>query len=132
MKERKAILFGLLNLVQGAAIGAIPLVVPSRDARVNWVLYAVAGAMLLAGPALVVAGRFGRIIAAAACLLHLLAGLASAALIASSAAYLYGIYGAYGRDMGRVAFVVALFALVVFWLIPAHELAWLRGRGRSA
>jgi hypothetical protein len=132
MRERKAILFGVLNLVQGAAIGAIPVIVPSRDAAVNWALGTVAVAMLLAGPALVFAGRYGRVAAAAACLLHLLTGIVVAALVASSAAYLYGIYGSYGRDLGTIAFVVAVFALIVFSLIPAHELAWLRGRGKGA
>ncbi|MDD5310092.1 MAG: hypothetical protein PHU25_22470 [Deltaproteobacteria bacterium] len=132
MRERKTILFGVLNLVQGTAIGAIPVIVPSRDVAVNWALGAVAAVMLVAGPALVFGGRYGRITSAAACFVHLLAGLVATTLIASSAAYLYGIYGAYGRDLGRIAFVVALFALIVFWLIPAHELVWLGNRRKGA
>ena len=132
MRDRKTILFGALNLVQGAAIGAIPLLAPSRYAWVNWALGGLSAVMLLAGPALVLAGRYGRIAAAVACLLHIGAGLALAALAASSAAYLYGIYGAYGRDLGKIAFVVAGFVLIVFWLVPAHELAWLRGKGKGS
>jgi hypothetical protein len=127
-KDKKLIVFGLLNLVQGALTGAIPLVVSSRAGQVDWVLGVAAILMLVAGPALVFGGRWGRRFAAVVCLLHWVVGLAAAALIASSASYLYGIYGHHGHAVGSLAFVVALMVLVVFWLIPGHELAFLRRR----
>jgi hypothetical protein len=130
-KDKKLLLFGVLNLVQGALIGAIPLVVSSRSTPVDWVLALAAILMMVAGPALVLGGQWGRRFAAAVCLLHWVIGLAAAALIASSASYLYGIYGHHGHSVGSLAFVMAVIVLVVFWLIPAHELAYLRARGSA-
>ena len=126
MKDKKIILFGVLNLVQGAAVGAIPVFVVSREPLVNWILGVVAVAMLLAGPAIVVGGRIGRIVAASACLINMLTGTVFAALVVGSASYLYGIYGRHGSTVGAIAFVLAAFVLVLFWLIPAHELHFLR------
>ncbi len=132
MKHKKTtIIFGILNLVHGAIICAIPLVVPSREPLVNWLLGAVAASMLLAGPALVMGGRIGRMAAAFACLISGFLGTAFAMLIIGSASYLYGIYGRQGHSIGSIAFVIAGFVLVAFWLIPAHELAFLKKQERS-
>ena len=128
MSDRKLLLFGALNLLHGLLVGAVPLLVPSREPVVNWVIGAAAVSMLAAGPALVFAGRLGRRIAVFACLLNWLVGLAAAGLIVFSAAYLYGIYGRHGHAIGSIAFVVALLVLIVFWLIPAHEIHFLRRR----
>ena len=51
-----------------------------------------------------------------------------AALIASAATYLYGIYGHHGHALGSMAFVLTIVSLIVFWLIPAHELSFIRKR----
>lgn len=126
MFNHKNLLFGGLNLVQGALIGSIPLLVASREPAVNWVLAGVAILMLVSGPALVFAGRIGRIVAAIACLVHGLTGTIIAALVAFAASYLYGIYGRHGVAVGSVASVGAVFILVVFWLVPAHELRYLK------
>lgn len=131
MSDRKLLLFGALNLLHGLLVGAVPLLVPSREPVVNWVIGAAAVSMLAAAPALVFAGRLGRRIAAIACLLNWLVGLAAAGLIVFSAAYLYGIYGRHGHAIGSIAFVVALLVLIVFWLIPAHEIHFLRRRAAS-
>lgn len=127
-KDRKLLAFGALNLVQGLLVGAIPVLVSSRAQQVDWALGVAAILMLVAGPALVFGGRWGRRFAAVVCLLHWVIGLAAAALIASSASYLYGIYGHHGHSVGALAFVIAAIVLVLFWLIPGHELAFLRRR----
>ena len=126
MNNRMTIAFGALNLVQGALVGAIPLVVPSREPSINWLLGAAAITMLISGPALIFLGRIGRIVAAASCLFHGLLGTAFATLVAVSASYLYGIYGRHGHAAGSIAFAIAVVGLIVFWLIPAHELHFLR------
>jgi len=131
LKDSRLILFGALNVVQGALVGAIPLLASSRSPQVNWALGVTAILMVVAGPALVFGGRWGRRFAGAVCLLHWIIGLAAAALIASSASYLYGIYGHHGHAVGALAFVLAVVVLIVFWLIPGHEIAFLRGRARS-
>ena len=126
MKDRSNAVFGVLNLAQAALIGAVPMVAPSREPLVNWVLGAAAVVIALAGPALVFAGRPGRIYAAVACLIHWLLGTVLSALIIASASYLYGIYGRHGHSIGSIAFVLAFMVLVAFWLIPLHELNFLR------
>jgi hypothetical protein len=50
----------------------------------------------------------------------------------ASSSYLYGIYGQLGHSIGAIGFVIALWVLVVFWLIPGHELHFLRQRGLDA
>ncbi|MFO8071564.1 MAG: hypothetical protein R6V85_06775 [Polyangia bacterium] len=131
--EGKRILFAVLNAVQGLLVGAIPLLVPSRSEAINAVLWAVAAASLLAAPAILLSGGWGRWVAAAACLANWLTGLAFAALTAWSASYLYGIYGRHGHAVGSIAFVIAGVVLILFWLIPLHELHYLaRGSGRGA
>ncbi|MBW2277740.1 MAG: hypothetical protein JRF63_09630 [Deltaproteobacteria bacterium] len=130
-KDKRLLVFGALNLVQGALVGAIPLLVSSRAPHVDWALIVAAILMLVAGPGLVFGGSWGRRFAAVVCLLHWVIGLAAAALLASSASYLYGIYGHHGHAVGSLAAVMAVMVLIVFWLIPAHELAYLRGRGAA-
>lgn len=128
LRDKKLLAFGALNIVQGLLVGAIPVLVSSRAQQVDFALGVAAILMLVAGPALVFGGRWGRRFAAVVCLLHWVIGLAAAALIASSASYLYGIYGHHGQSVGALAFVVAAMVLVLFWLIPGHELAFLRRR----
>ena len=128
MKDKKIVLFSILNVFQGSLIGAIPLVVSSREPAVNYVLFAIAGIMILAGPALAFGGRIGFKVAAIACMIQGAVGTVFAALIASAATYLYGIYGHHGHALGSMAFVLVIISLIVFWLIPAHELNFLRKR----
>jgi hypothetical protein len=120
-------LFGVLNVLQGALVGAIPFVATSREALVNVVIWAAGALMILSGPLLVLAGRWGRRIAAAVCLLYWVLGLIGVGLIVASASYLFGIYGHHGAAAGALATVLALLVAVVFWLLPAHELHFLRG-----
>ncbi len=129
MKSVKNILFGVLNLVQGAMVGLIPLLIPSRSESINNFLVGVAVVMLLAGPLLVFAGKWGRIYAIFACLFYWLFGLVAICVVVFSASYLYGIYGHYGQTAGILAGVTALFLAVMFWLIPAHELHFLKKAG---
>ncbi len=131
VKDKSLLLFGALNLLQGGVIGAIPLIVESREPAANWLLGAVAVLMIAAGPALVFGGRVGRIIATSACLVHGIAGTILAALVLGSASYLYGIYGHHGHSAGAIAFVLAAVMLLVFWLVPAHELHFLRKQGQT-
>jgi hypothetical protein len=132
MPDRTAWLFFVLNLVQATVIGAIARYVPSRSPTVNAVLWAAAGVMLVAAAALPVRKPWARAVAAVACIAHGAVGLLGAALIFASASYLYGIYGYHGQALGGIALGLAAVVLVVFWLIPAHELAWLRQKGLKA
>lgn len=128
-----AALFGALLVVQGLLVGAFPVLAPSRSPAINWVVAALAVLALVAGPALAFGGRLGRIVAAAVCLAHWVAGLVLALLVASSASYLYGIYGHHGRSLGAIALVIVAVVMIVFWLIPGHALHFLgknRGAGR--
>jgi MFS family permease len=126
IKEKKDMVFAVLNLVQGGLVGLIPLFVSSREPLVNWLLGGIAVVMILAGPLLLFGRRIGRRLVVVACLLHVAAGTVFAALVASSASYLYTIYGHHGQSVGMLAFVVAIVVLIVFWLIPIHELHYLK------
>jgi cation transport ATPase len=129
--DKKTIGYGVLCIVQGLLVGAIPVLVSSRLPHVDWVLGALAIMTLVAGPALVFGGRFGRVLTGVVCLLHWLVGLVVAVLILSSASYLYGIYGHHGHSVGALGFVFTVVALVLFWLIPGHLLGYVR-RERAA
>jgi len=127
-REGKLILYGVLNVVEAALVGAVPLVAPARSGALNWVLGAAAVLMLAAAPALVFGGNVGRRIALGVCLAYWAAGLVLAALIVASASYLYGLYGHTGQSAAAIAFVVAAMVLVLFWLIPGHEIHYLTRR----
>jgi len=118
--------FSLLNIFQGALVGVVPIIVPSRLDPVNWALYTAAALMIASGPALMFAGTWGKRIAAGVCLLYWLMGLFGAVLVGMSASYLYGIYGYHGHAAGSLAVVIAVILLIVFWLIPSHELYYLK------
>ena len=128
LKNKQNILFGVLNLVQGLLVGALPVLVPSRADIFNWIFGAAAILMLLAGPALIFAGKWGARLAAAACLVHWIIGLATAALTFFSASCIYGIYGHQGKSLGAIGFVIVIVIMIVFWLIPGHELHYLRNQ----
>jgi len=123
--DKKVVLYGALNIVEGALVGAIPLVAPSRVGGINWAIGAAALLMIIAGPALVLGGRTGRRAALGICYLYWAIGLALAALVVASASHLYGMYGNFGTSAGAIAFALALMVMVVFWLIPAHEIHFL-------
>jgi hypothetical protein len=130
-RDGKLILFGVLNVIEAALVGAIPLVVPARSSALNWTLGAAAVLMLAAAPALVFGGRKGRRLAVAACLVYWVLGLVFAALIFAAASYLYGLYGRTGQSAAAIAFVVAAMVLVLFWLIPGHEIHFLKRRSEE-
>jgi len=97
---------------------------------IDGVLWTLAGAMMVTAGMLMFTDRAGRIVAAVVCLAYWLAGAAFAVLVAMSAAYLYGIYGGIGQALGIVAWAVVALVGVLFWLIPSHQLAWLRSCSR--
>ena len=130
-RDGKLILFSVLNVIEAMLVGAIPLVAPARSAALNWTLGAAAVLMLAAAPALLFGGRFGRRLAMAVCLVYWLLGLAFAALIVAAASYLYGLYGRTGQSAAAIAFVVAAMVLVLFWLIPGHEIHFLKRRSEK-
>ena len=128
-ENRSKLLYGVLNIVQGALVGAIPLMVSSRIEVVNTLLMVVAGLMILAGPALFFGGTWGKRYAAGICILYWIAGLVGVSAVVFSASYLYGIYGRHGASAGGMAFVLAALLMVLFWLIPGHELHYLKKSG---
>jgi len=130
-REGKLILYGVLNVVEAALVGAIPLVAPARSSALNWTLGAVAALMVVAAAAILFGGRIGRRIALGVCFAYWAAGLALAALIVASASYLYGLYGHTGQSAAAIAFVVAALVLVLFWLIPGHEIHYLTRRAEK-
>lgn len=93
---------------------------------VNGVLYFAAALMVGATLGLLFGGQTGRKIAVGLCALHGLIGTAFSMLICGSASYLYGIYGRHGQTVGTIAFVLVGVVFIVFWLLPAHEIWFLK------
>jgi len=127
-RSRALRVFAVLNLCQAALIGSLPLVASSREPLVNGVLFFAAALMALAGLALLFAGTTGRRIAIVFCAIHGFVGTVFSMLIMGSASYLYGIYGRHGHAVGTIAFVLVVVVFIVFWLLPAHEIWFLRQR----
>lgn len=125
----RLLLFVALDLLSGGVVGALPFLLPSTSAITDGVLVVLGAAMLLAGPAMMWGGRPGRWFAAGVCLAWWAAGAVLAALLAASAGYLVGIYGAMGQALAAVAGVVMVLVMVVFWLVPGHQLSLLRRWG---
>ena len=126
MNESATVRFAVLDLVQAGLVAAIPWLVPSGSLVIDGVFWTLAALMVVAAPTLVFGGRTGRIVAGVVCVVYWVAGAALVVGIGSSAAYLTGIYGTLGKTLGAAAWLLAALVAVLFWLIPAHELVWLR------
>ena len=122
----RVLLFAGLDVVLGCMVGAFPFLVPGDSRAIDLTLAALGVLMVLAGPALVFGGRPGRLYAIGACLAYWLAGAVLVVLLATSAAWLWGIYEAMGEALAMAAVAIAVLVMVVFWLVPGHQLAFLR------
>ena len=110
---------------------AIPWLLPSRSSLLNGGLVALGALMLISGPLLIWAGRLGRLVAASACLLNWAVGTVFSVLILASASYLAEAFGRMGSTVAGLSLVLVALTVVLFWLLPLHELHALRKSGAS-
>lgn len=127
-------IYGGLNLA--FAIGyviAVATIVASRHATDRALLWSLPVWSALAGAGALLGGRWGWRLACGGC-----AGLLAIATwllvaIVVDAAFLAGVYGALGAQAAGFALIAGLLVIELVALVPALELAWLRGRaGRRA
>jgi hypothetical protein len=103
-------------------------VIPNRHAWAQAMLY---GFPLLAaamGVAMIVRGTWGWRIAAGACGLMLGLTVVLLALVLMSAAFLAGVYGAFGEAASMMALVGAALVIELLALLPAFQLKYLMTR----
>ena len=122
-------LYGALDLGFAALYAFLGFgVAASRSTGFQLALGAVIALLAASGVALVVGARGARalgIVAAGALLAFALAVLVG--LVASSA-YLWGVYGPFGRGLALAALVVAALVVELFALLPLFQLRFLLAR----
>jgi hypothetical protein len=101
---------------------------PTRHAGGRALLWAIVITIAVMGAATLWRSRWGWRIAAGACGLLLALQVALLALLVSSAAFLAGVYGAFGRGAAVLTLVVAALTIQLVGLLPALQLKFLMTR----
>lgn len=108
-------------------------VIPSRHGSTQLLLSSVIAAVLAMGIAMLIRSPFGRRVAIVGCLVLLALELVILVSIVASAAFLAGVYGAFGRGGALLALVGAALTIQFIALLPAFQLKYLLSRaGRRA
>ena len=118
--------YGLLDLLFAALYVWLGyFIVPSRSPAFRIVLTSVVASLVVAGLALVIGGdesRAARKLGIFACVLLLLFALGGVVLLASSSAFLFGVYGAMGQGLAVGALLVAALWVELCGLLPLFQL----------
>lgn len=108
-------------------------VAPSRSMAFRVALAGVIGLLGAAGVANLFGGepsRVARRLGIVACSVLLLFTLVGVVLLASSCAFLFGVYGALGRSLGIGALLFAALWVELFGLLPLFQLRFHLAQGR--
>lgn len=106
---------------------------PTRHLAGQVLLWGMVVTVVLMGAATLTRNRWGWRVAAGACGLLLLLELVLLGLILASAAFLAGVYGAFGRGAATMALLAALLTIQGVALLPAFQLKFLMTRaGRKS
>jgi hypothetical protein len=131
MNHKGAIPIGLLDLAGAGLYGYLFFgLVPSRHGGFSLLAAVVCAGLALGGIGMLSRKRAGFIIGAVGSALLLLSGLFIILGLATSAAYLSGIYGGFGRGSAVVLVVLCLLVFIVICLLPALQLRWVLKRVR--
>ncbi|MCE9572067.1 MAG: hypothetical protein K8W52_02810 [Deltaproteobacteria bacterium] len=127
-------IYGGLNLgfavLYAVAVASIVASRHATDRALLWTLPLWSG---VAGAGVLLGGRWGWRLACGGCLGLLAIATWLLLAIAVDAAFLAGVYGALGASAVGFALIAGLLVIELVALVPALELAWLRGRaGRRA
>lgn len=119
-----------MALVYAVVITRVTPPFRAGPALFGWLLV---GAAALMGVGMVLRSRWGWRISVGACGLLLALEVALLVLILSSAAFLSGVYGSFGKAGAGLAIVGALFSIQMIALLPGLQLKFLlTGAGRRA
>jgi hypothetical protein len=111
----------------------INFVAPTRHGSGKLLLWAIVGSVGLMGVGMLMKGRWGWRAAAGASGLLLVLELLLLIGILMSAAFLAGVYGAFGRGASMIAILAAVLTIQMIALLPALQLKYLCTRaGRRA
>jgi hypothetical protein len=126
--------YAAIDLVLAASYAVlITAISPTRHAGGRALLWGIVIAIAVMGAATLWRSKWGWRIAAGACGLLLALQVALLALLVSSAAFLAGVYGAFGRGAAVLTLVVAALTVQLVGLLPAFQLKFLMTRaGRRA
>lgn len=103
-------------------------VIPNRHAWAQLLMYGFPLMAAAMGVAMLVRGTWGWRIAAGACAAMLVLTVAVLALVLVSAAFLSGVYGAFGKAASMMALVAAALIVELIALLPAFQLKYLMTR----
>lgn len=123
--DRRPFIYAGLDLVFAVAYVIIPTKVPASDDVFLTVSLLLAAATLAAGVGTAARRPWGWWTGIAGCALLILSGVALITLLAMSAGFLWGVYGALGRGASSMSLVIASLVVEVYILLPAFQLRYL-------
>ena len=131
LERRKAIGFGVANLLTCALVALGVASLPTRWWVVDFPAAAVAALLAASGVGLVRSARWAERVARLAAFASLGVGLVLLALLALSASFLAGIYGPVGRGGITIMVLVGALAFPYLVALPAAQLVWLGPRATA-
>lgn len=132
-RDLRPYVYAVLDAFFAALYFVIARTLPTSDGGFQLGSYALSAVTALAAVGTASRRPFGWWLAVggAACLL--LGALALVTLLVASAAFLYGVYGDYGKAAGMTTFALAALAVALYALLPSFQLRYLLSRaGRHA
>jgi hypothetical protein len=127
LSRRAALVFGIADLLTAAVVGlGVFVALPARWWPVDSAAAALTALEVAAGVGLLAATTWGERVARAASAVALGLGLFLVTVLAVTASWLSGVYGAVGQGGAIILALVAVMALPYLVVLPVVELVWLR------
>jgi hypothetical protein len=131
LSRRAAVVFGVADLLTaGLVVLGVFAGLPARWAPVDVAAVVVTGLELASGVGLLAASPWSLRVARIAAAVVLGVGLLLVSLLAITASWLGGVYGAVGAGGATLLVLVAALALPYLVVLPAVRLVWLREASR--
>jgi hypothetical protein len=132
LSRRAALVFGIADLLTAAGVGlGVFVALPARWWPVDCVAAGVTVLELAAGLGLLAGAAWSERVARAASAVALGAGLFTVTVLAFTASWLSGVYGAVGAGGAVILALVGALALPYVVVLPVVELVWLQPSRRT-
>lgn len=125
VKNGKRFAFWGVNLGLLAFYMALALWVPSRHVSGGVLLWSLVSFVALMLFGLTLGGPLGRRISMLGCVSMLFVEVVFVGLMISSSAFLYGVYGSYGRGASMLGIVIIVISVQFIAMVPAMQCAYL-------
>ena len=130
--NKTSIIYGVLDLLMAAFyVFLFVWVIPSRSTLITVTIVGLSLLFGLGGAGMLWNNRWGKLLATLTSLVMLAACLLFICLVASSMAYLHGIYDGIGQAGVAIGAIAILLSFEVLGLLPALQLAHLRRVARQ-